>query len=79
MSLPIVSYDCENGPREILEDGFNGYLVPDGNEEIFVDKLWHLMQDEQLRNEMGNNATISASKFSLENIGRQWLELLESI
>ena len=79
MSLPIVSYDCENGPREILEDGFNGYLVPDGDEEMFVDKLLHLMQDEQLRNEMGNNAILSASKFSLENIGRQWLELLESI
>ena len=46
---------------------------------MFVDKLLHLMQDEQLRNEMGNNAILSASKFSLENIGRQWLELLESI
>lgn len=79
MSLPIVSYDCENGPREILVDGYNGYLVPDGDAEMFVDKLLQLMQDGQLRNKFGNNAIISASKFSLENIGQQWLELLESI
>ena len=78
-SLPIVSYDCENGPREVIEDGLNGYLIPDGDETLFVDKLLLLIQDESLRNRIGHNAMVSTSNFSLKVVGQRWIELLDSI
>lgn len=79
VSLPIVSYDCENGPREIIEDGINGYLIPDGDEKLFVDKLLLLINNESMRNRLSQNAMISTAKFSLKSIGQRWVELLDSI
>ena len=79
VSLPIVSYDCENGPREIIEDGINGYLIPDGDEKLFVDKLLLLINNESMRNRFGQNAMLSTSRFSLKSVGQRWIELLDSI
>lgn len=79
MSLPIVAFDCENGPREIIKDGVNGYLVSNGDELCFAEKLLQLMQNGQLRNKLGNNALLSASRFTLERVGQRWLDLVENL
>ena len=79
VSLPIVSYDCENGPREIIEDGINGYLIPDGDEKLFVDKLLLLINNESMRNRFGQNAMLSTSRFSLKSVGQRWVELLDNL
>lgn len=77
--LPCVAYDCPSGPRAILEDGKNGFLVEDGNANIFVEKLEQLIEDENLRIQMGKNANVSVKKYDLETIMQQWKTLFESL
>lgn len=53
--LPLMAFDV-GGNSEIIQDGWNGYLVTPFNIDDFARKLYHLMQNPQLRLEMGHNA-----------------------
>jgi glycosyltransferase involved in cell wall biosynthesis len=77
--LPCVAYDCPSGPRAIIEDGKNGFLVEDGNVNFFVEKLEQLIEDENLRIQMGKNANESVRKYDIETIMQQWKSLFESL
>lgn len=76
-SLPMVAFDCPNGPREIIVDGQNGYLVPDGDIALFANRLLSLMDDPDERARMGANAYETSKQFSQQAIIRKWVELIE--
>lgn len=66
--LPVISYDCIAGPREMIEDGHNGYLIPLYDDELFKNKLESLMSDEKLLGQMSNEAVKSISRFDTDKI-----------
>ena len=77
--LPCIAFDCPFGPRSIIEDGINGYLIEEGNNNLFIQKLCSLMEKKPLRKQF-SLASIERSKyFNTEDIMRQWKELFESI
>lgn len=77
--LPVVSTDCKGGPREILEDGESGLLVPLGDPESMARAMLRLMEDPDLYRRMSERATKRASDFDLPQTGRRILEILSSI
>lgn len=77
--LPCVAYDCQSGPRAIIDEGVNGFLVEDGNVDSFVKKLELLIEDENLRMKMGSNAKESMRKYEIDGIMQQWKTLFESL
>lgn len=77
--LPCVAYDCPSGPRAIIDEGMNGFLVEDGNLGSFVQKLESLIEDENLRMKMGKNAKESVKKYEIDGIMQQWKTLFESL
>ncbi|MCI9845894.1 glycosyltransferase family 4 protein [Flavobacterium pectinovorum] len=79
LGLPVVAYDCPCGPRAIIKNGENGFLVEDSNADSFVEKLELLMNDENLRIQMGLSARESVKKYNLENIMVQWKTLFEEM
>lgn len=70
--LPAVSYACKTGPKELVTDGENGFLVQPGNVSQFAGKMEVLMRDEALRRKMGKQAAESAGRFEKERILDQW-------
>ncbi len=70
--VPCVAYDCPSGPRAIIEDGENGFLIEDGNSDSFIQKLELLIQDENLRIQMGVNAQQSSKKYEIDGIMKKW-------
>jgi len=72
--LPVVAYDCSAGPSEMIQDSVNGFLVPLFNDETFGQKLKLLMVNENLRKIMSINAIQSIEKFSINNIGKEYLD-----
>jgi len=66
--LPVVAFDCVAGPSEMIIDGYNGYLIPLFDNIQFESKLAKLMEDENLRKELGKNARVSIAKFSHDKI-----------
>jgi len=70
--LPVVAYDCVAGPSELIKDGYNGYLIPLFDDELFGQRLRELMKDDKQRTEMGLNAARSIQKFDKEAICEQF-------
>ena len=79
LGLPCVAYDCPVGPRSIIKNNENGFLVEDGNIDSFVQKMELLIEDENLRLQMGKNAQESMEKYNLESVMQQWKTLFEEI
>lgn len=79
LGLPCVAYDCPVGPRSIITNNENGFLVEDNNIDAFVQKLELLIEDEEMRILMGTNAKNSVSKYDIDNIMQQWKLLFESL
>jgi glycosyltransferase involved in cell wall biosynthesis len=77
--LPVVSTDCKGGPREILEDGESGLLVPVGDHESMARAMLRLVEDPDLYRRMSERATRRASDFDLPQTGGRILGILSSI
>ena len=75
--LPCIAYDCPCGPRSIIENNQNGFLIEDRNEFQFIQKLEYLIENENLRIDMGNKAKISVNKYQIEAIMEQWNSILK--
>jgi glycosyltransferase involved in cell wall biosynthesis len=77
--LPVVSFDCPRGPRDIIEDGHDGILVPPEDVDAMAAGLRRLMDDEQLRIKMAFAAREKAGHYSMEQIGKKWTELFTDL
>lgn len=77
--LPVIAYDCENGPRDLVRDGYNGFLIKDDNVEDFCIKLQYLMNSEDVRKKMGENALSSSRAFSIDNVMNKWDDLFSYV
>lgn len=78
MSLPAVAFDC-GGPKEIISEGYNGFLVEAENVREFAEKLLTLINDDALREQMSQNAFEESKKYKINNIVDQWENLIESL
>jgi len=79
VGVPCVAYACKCGPRDIIVDGKNGYVIEEGDKETFAHRLVELMKNDELRQEMGRNAKESSRKYSVDNIMGQWLALFSKM
>ncbi|HYJ66414.1 MAG TPA: glycosyltransferase [Nocardioidaceae bacterium] len=72
VGLPMVAYDCPRGPAEVVRDGINGRLVPDGDATALTAALAELMDSVELRQRMGAAALADAAAYAMPNIATQW-------
>lgn len=75
----IVATDCPTGPREILNDGKAGLLVPVGDPEAMADAINQLLTDPQLSEAIRRNAQLHAGIFTFENTGKQFDYLIRQL
>ena len=77
--LPVVSFACPCGPRDIIDDGENGFLIEPGDVDSFSKSIQKLMNNPALRKKMSEKAFNSVEKYSLDSIMKKWCLLFESI
>lgn len=71
--IPVISYDCPIGPKEIVVDGTNGFLVPFLDKEIMAKKMIEAMDKEWNKEEIRK----TADKFNVKSIAPKYIELLK--
>lgn len=77
--LPVVSFDCPCGPKDIINDGVDGLLIPTGNVLKLSEGLLLLMNDELLRTKMGKSARKHVERFNIDSIGQKWKQLFDEV
>ncbi|OQW92594.1 MAG: group 1 glycosyl transferase [Thiotrichaceae bacterium IS1] len=75
--LPVISFDCPSGPREIIRDGVDGLLVPPEDINTLAETMEQLMKNESERKRLGTNALEITERLSLERIMQEWEQLLK--
>ena len=73
--LPIVSLDCDYGPRHIIENDVTGKLIHYNDDEAMVNAICELIENQEKRQEMGRAALKASQKYQPENIMSKWEEL----
>lgn len=76
--LPCVSFDCPNGPAEIIRSGENGLLVPLADVEKLAESLEWMINHKKERELMSVKARQTAKAYTSENIAQQWIKLFSS-
>ena len=77
--VPVVSYDCPNGPRRIIADGVDGLLVPLDDIDALAQSLIKLIADEELLDRLGTAAQANCARFDLAHTTAQWEEFYGSL
>ena len=76
--LPVISFACPCGPKDIIKDGEDGLLVDNGNVEALAANMFQLMGDESLRMSMSQAGQNNSHRFGMEQITIRWKGIFES-
>lgn len=79
MGLPVVSFDCPTGPRDLIEDGRNGYLVAAGDVGALAERICDLIEDPARRQVFGAAAATRAPSYDLAALAVRWEELFDEL
>lgn len=77
--LPVVSFDCPCGPKDIVSHDEDGLLVPSGDIEKLANAMSQLMDSYELRHQMAKNAIGNVRRFQIDEIADRWQLLFEDV
>jgi len=77
--LPLIAYACKCGPKDVIQDNVNGYLIEEGDQKGMTEKIVFLMQKEDKRKAMGVEAKRLSSNFEEEKVMQQWTSLFNKL
>lgn len=78
VGLPIVSFDCSYGPKNIITHNQDGILVEDQNNDKLANAIMQLIENENTRIEMGTKAKENVKKLQEQEVMNMWFKLFES-
>ena len=79
MQVPVVSFDCPEGPGEIITNNEDGLLIENGNIDKLAEAMNKLIEDESLRERLVHNANRNVREYNVENISSLWIENLNNL
>ena len=77
--LPVVSFACPCGPKDIVSDGEDGLLVKNGDVDALANAISHLVSDEQMRNSMSQAAQRNVKRYDINKIAERWKVVFKSL
>ncbi|MHC1779988.1 MAG: glycosyltransferase family 4 protein [Bacteroidales bacterium] len=77
--IPPVAFACPCGPKDIITDGEDGFLVTPGDIQTLAQKICFLIENETIRKEMGSKARLRAQEFRLEKLALDWDRLFKEV
>lgn len=77
--LPCVTFDCPFGPSDVVIDGGNGFLVPDGDVPLFAEKLCVLISDPSMIKRFSKSSSEQIKRFKVDEVMKLWKKLFEEL
>lgn len=77
--LPVVAFDAPYGPADIITDGVDGFLIKGRDIEAFADKVCLLIENTELRRQMGQAAIRSSQRYHASVIMPGWTKFFDKL
>lgn len=77
--LPVVSFDCPCGPKDILSDNEDGLLIENENVDKLALGISRLINDNILRAQMAKSGRKNVERFKMECIGQKWKDIFDGL
>lgn len=77
-SVPMIAFEI-SGIHDVVEDGYNGFLVPFGDVYSYARRLSEMMDSKELRNRFRENGKEFVKRFDKEHVMGMWVNLFQSI
>lgn len=76
--LPVVSFDCPNGPSDIINNGVNGILVENQNKEQLYQAICYMIEYPEERKAMGKKSLENVGQYSCDRLCEKWVRLFKT-
>lgn len=77
--IPSLAFACKCGPRDVIRDGVDGALIPEGDVDAFADALSDMLHHPDKLKAMGDAAYAAAARWDPETIMQKWQNLFEEV
>lgn len=77
VGLPVISFDIEVGPREIITNRENGILVENKNKGKMAEEILNLLNSKKEWSKISNNSTENVKKYYDFNVVKEWEKIFE--
>tara|TARA_R110000737_G_scaffold353145_2_gene402608 strand:- start:1524 stop:2645 length:1122 start_codon:yes stop_codon:yes gene_type:complete len=77
--LPLVSFDVQTGPNEIIQDNLNGFLIPPFNLNLMAQRIDELIHDQDMRIKFSEANKTLIENYKIDVIIDQWATLIKSL
>ena len=78
--LPAVSYDCLTGPRDLIDQGRNGFLVPNGNVSALGASISKMIElGPERRDAMGQAALETTRGYNVDVLAARWADVIDNL
>ena len=75
-----ISTDCPcGGPKDLIRDGENGFLVPVDDSDALADRLTRLLENPDLMQQMGKNAAKLQAEYLPEKVNQEWADYFRKV
>ena len=75
--VPVIAFSSAEGAREIIRNNKNGYLIDDRNKDEYIEKVNALIDNQDLRIKLGNEAKIDSKDYDPNIVYKKWIEIIK--
>lgn len=80
IGIPAISIDCGGGgPKDLIVDGENGFLVPTNDRAMFVERMILLASNDELRAKIANESKKIRVRLNVREIAQKWISAFDTI
>ena len=77
--VPAIAFNAPCGPKDLIQEGVNGFLVEAGDWEGLAESINKLIESDDLRAKMGKAAAMFSENFRIEKVMDRWVQLFEKL
>ena len=75
--IPCIAFSSAEGACDLIENGKNGYLIDNRDKEKMQEKIIEVLENDNLRQELGKNARNFSKNYTIDIVKEQWFKLLK--
>jgi len=75
--IPCIAFSSAEGACDLIENGKNGYLIDDRDKEKMKEKIIEVLENDNLRQELGKNARKFSENYTIDIVKELWFKLLK--